>query len=106
MLIRFDSKAGGFTMHSDIATALLRLMGMSGDVPGAVLAKDVPQALERLRQSVASGKSPDRNERPDGESAGNRVSLATRAYPLVQLLEAAAKRNCDVIWEEQGKSTG
>jgi hypothetical protein len=106
MLIRFHSKAGSFTIQGDIGTALLRLMGMSGEVPGAVLAQDVPRALERLKQGAAAGKSAAEDPASDEEEAGNRVSLATRAFPLVQLLEAAGKRNCDVIWEELKKSTG
>jgi hypothetical protein len=106
MLIRFHSKAGSFIIQRDIGTALLRLMGMSGEVPAAVLAKDVPRALERLRQGVAAGKSAEEDPSTDKEGAGNRVGLATRAFPLVQLLEAAGKRNCDVIWEELKRSTG
>jgi Domain of unknown function (DUF1840) len=104
MLIRFHSKAGGFTIQADVGTALLRLMGMSGSVPGALLAQDVPVALERLKRAVAAGKSPAAGA--DAEEEGHRVSLSARAFPLVQLLESAAKRNVDVIWEELGSSTG
>jgi hypothetical protein len=105
MFVRFHSKVGGFTIQGDIATTLLRLMGMSGDVPGALLAKDVPQALERLKKGVA----PEKAQAPAGEDEGergNRVSLATRAFPLVQLLENAVKRDSDVVWEELRRSTG
>ena len=105
MLVRFHSKVGGFSIQGDVAVSLLRLMGMSGDVPGALLAKDAPQALERLKRGVAAGKSPDQGS-SDKEDAGNRVSLATRAFPLTQLLEGAIRRNCDVIWEELKNSTG
>ena len=102
MLVRFHSKVGGFTMQADIAVPLLRMMGMSGDVPGAVLAKDLPAALDRLKRGVAAGA----DQGGDGQTgAAPRVSLAARAFPLVQLLESAAKRTCDVIWEEQQRST-
>src|SRR3954466_13387629 len=56
MLIRFHSKADAFTIQGDIGIALLRLMGMSGAVPGALLAQDVPPALERLKAAVAGVK--------------------------------------------------
>src|SRR5438270_14036373 len=102
MLIRFHGKAGGFTIQADVGTELLRLMGMTGDVPGALLARDIPPALERLKRAVS--KSPA--AAADAQEQSSRVSLSARAYPLVQLLEAAARRNCDVVWEEQGKSTG
>ena len=121
MLVRFHSKAsGGVTVFGEIATELLRLMGMSGMVPGAVLARDVPQALRRLRQAVDSPEG-DRIPQParpkngreendeDGERDASdvpRINLRTRAYPLVKLLEAAAAEKCDVIWEEANKATG
>src|SRR5262249_8128609 len=104
MLVRFHSKAGGFSIQGDVAVVLLHMMGMSGDVPGAVLAKDVPGALERLKRGAAPGKG-ERSDSDDDAGAGQHVSLATRAYPLVQLLENAVKRNCDVIWEEMKRST-
>jgi len=104
MLIRFHTKTGGFTIQGDIGVALLRLMGMSGSVPGALLAQDVPHALERLKQSVAAAKSSE--PRADDAEASYQVSLTTRAFPLVQLLEDAARKSSDVVWEELGKSSG
>lgn len=123
MLVRFHSKASGsVTMFGDIAAELLRLMGMSGMVPGAVLARDVPEALRQLAQAVASaegdripqaarpknGRQAEANDDDDEKDAGDvpRVNLRTRAHPLVKLLEAAAAEKCDVIWEEAGKATG
>jgi uncharacterized protein DUF1840 len=104
MLIRFHSKLDGFTIQGDIGVALLRLMGMSGAVPGALLAQDVAPALARLKAAVADGKPPA--PAADAHEESHRVSLAARAFPLVQLLENAAKRNSDVVWEELGRSTG
>jgi hypothetical protein len=111
MLVKFHSRAGAsVTMFGDIATALLRLMGMSGALPGAALAADVPEALRRLREglkSVATERvAPPGPKDEEAEPDNPRLSLRTRAYPLVQLLEAAATEECDVIWEEDGKATG
>jgi uncharacterized protein DUF1840 len=105
MLIRFHSKTEGFTIQGDIGVALLRLMGMSGSVPGALLAQDVPHALEHLNQGLSAGRGAERPAADESE-AGYRVSLATRAFPLVQLLENAVKRSSDVVWEELRSSTG
>jgi hypothetical protein len=118
MLVRFHSKASGsVTMFGDIAAELLRLMGMSGMVPGAVLARDVSEALRRLAQAVASAEG-DRIAQPARQKDRNQegekheddevapVNLRTRAYPLVKLLEAAATEECDVIWEAADKATG
>jgi hypothetical protein len=104
MLVTFKTDAyANITMFGDVAVALIRLMGHSGAVPGAVLADDVPAALGRLRAAVAA--TPDATLDPGGgagrddDEDGPRVSLAHRALPLIELLEAAAKRGTDVLWE-------
>ena len=118
MLVRFHSKAAaGVTLFGYVATDLLRHMGMSGIVPGAVLAAGVPDALRRLRQALASPEGErvpgptmpapaKQGSEDEDEKETSKISLRTRAYPLVQLLEAAVAQECDVVWEEAGKATG
>jgi hypothetical protein len=98
MLIQFETPAyATITMFDDVARKLLELMGMSGAIPGALKAEDVPGALERLQQAL---KKPPSfvSERDHNEVEGQPVNFANRAYPLVQLLSAAAKRGEHVIW--------
>jgi hypothetical protein len=57
MLVKFDSKVGGLTMFGDVAVTLLKAAGNSGTVPGALLAKDIPPALGRLRRTPAATRS-------------------------------------------------
>ena len=52
MLVRFDSKAGTITMFGDVAAKLLRMMGQTGSIPGALLAADIPAATARLSTEV------------------------------------------------------
>ena len=103
MLIRFDSKAGTITMFGDVATKLLRMMGQSGSVPGAILAADIPPALERLRNAAAGEREPgpDKKAGDDGEP---QVGMKQRAFPLIELLERAAKQNADVVWETEKRA--
>jgi uncharacterized protein DUF1840 len=103
MLVRFDSKAGTITMFGDVARQLLRLMGQSGAVPGALLAQDIPPAVERLRQGIAGQpeKTAPRDTKDEGEPP---VNVRQRAFPLIELLERAAKQNADVIWEEEHRT--
>ena len=105
MLITFSTKsAADITMFGHVAEALLRMMGQSGSVPGAILAADVPPALARLKEAVAEGgsqPSPSAPEKPaekHDEDAPPPVNLRQRAYPLIGLLEAAARANSDVTW--------
>ena len=102
MLVRFDSRVGMLQMFGDVAKTLLRMMGQSGEVPGAILAKDIPAAVQRLRQGVgAAPKEPGKPGNDDGEP---KVGLSQRAFPLIELLERAAKAGADVIWEEERKA--
>jgi Domain of unknown function (DUF1840) len=103
MLVRFDSKAGTITMFGDVAKQLLRLMGQSGAIPGAILAPDIPPAVERLRQGISgqAEKTGPRNTQDEGEPP---VNVRQRAFPLIELLERAAKQKADVIWEEERRT--
>jgi hypothetical protein len=108
-LVTFESKAGDFTIFAEIAVALLKLMGHSGTIPGAVLAADVPEALKRLQTSLAAGHAGDVPAPAEGEKRDPNerpVTLGTRAYPLVQLLAKSAKLESDVMWDYHGKALG
>ena len=99
MLVRFDSRVGGFTMFGDVAVQLLRMMGHSGTVPSALLAKDITQALARLE--AALGAAPAATEAAAGDDDETpKVSLRQRAYPLIELLARAAQADCDVLWDK------
>ncbi|HET6756854.1 MAG TPA: DUF1840 domain-containing protein [Burkholderiales bacterium] len=102
MLVRFQSPAhASITMFGDLAKTLLKAMGASGDIPGALQAEDVPAALQRLREGISTlpPVKSEADSRQDDDSP--RVSPSTRAYPLIQLLEAAAKKKQYVMWEER-----
>jgi Domain of unknown function (DUF1840) len=98
MLVKFDSKVGGITMFGDIAVALLKTMGNSGTVPGALLAQDIPPALERLKAAVAA--APAEDDGGDEQERQPKVSLRQRAYPLIDLLERSAKAGADLLWDK------
>ena len=91
-------------MFGDVAVTLLKLMGHSGTVPSALLAADIPSALARLQQGLAAadaevqGKQAARSGAEDADTEPP-VGLRLRAYPLIQLLSAAARQGCDVMWE-------
>ena len=104
MLVTFSTPAhANITMFGDVALHLLKLMGHSETVPGALLTEDIPAALERLEAAVeADGQSPlpkqQLQEEEEGESP---VSLGHRALPLIDLLRAAAKTKGNVMWDSE-----
>ncbi len=98
MLVTFSTDAyADITMFGDIALTMLEMMGHSKTVPGAILAADVPEALSRLKTSIDAEKaSPPVEDQDEDEPV---VSIADRALPLINLLTAAAKAECNVMWK-------
>jgi len=101
MPVTFHTKSyADLTFLSDVAKALIELMGHTPNVPGAILANDIPAALARLRtglaaieldQPVEEASQTDEEERP--------IHLSRRAVPLIALLEAAQADHEDVMWD-------
>jgi hypothetical protein len=106
MLVRFSSiKTDSITMFGDVAVQLIRMLGASGAVPGAITAEDIPKAVSRLRialqahpaipeQPVATARNTDDTAREPP------VALATRAVPFIDLLTRAAAAKAAVMWEQ------
>ena len=105
MLVTFQCKShADITYFGDIAEKLLGMMGHSGTVPGAILAEDVPAALDRLQAAVAADKvSPATaisGDTSDNDADEPPVSLVHRAMPLIELLQSATSAKCDVMWDK------
>lgn len=101
MLVTFSCPAyADITLFGDVALRLLKMMGHSGTVPSALLADEVPAALARLEAAIEAEKqSPQAAESTAGDDDEEpAVSITHRALPLIELLKAAAKDKCDVMW--------
>lgn len=110
MLITFTSKAApDVVMFGEVATTLLRVMGEEQEPPGILRGEDIKVAAGRLQawlqqQEVPadSGTDVDSNDSEDeGEEKPNRksrVGMRQRAFPLLEMLDAAYQRKVDVIW--------
>jgi hypothetical protein len=106
MLVTFSCDVfANTTYFGDIAQSLLKMMGQSGTVPGAILAEDVPKALQQLQNAVEQlktatvPKSSLEGTAEQDEWKEKPVTLAHRALPLIELLTAAAKANRNVMWD-------
>jgi hypothetical protein len=101
MLVTFTTDAyADITMFGNDALAMLKMMGHTATVPGAILAADVPQALSRLTTALNLQKeiSPP-VENKDEDTNEPVVSMVNRGLPLIELLTAAAKAGCNVMWK-------
>ena len=105
MLVRFTCEAhGDVIMFGDIAKRLLSMMGHSGTIPSAIATEDVPAVLERLKQALESVRETVVEEEPDTDEEQVKeppISISVRAFPLIELLTAAAKEECSVMWYEE-----
>ncbi len=105
MLVTFRTKAyANVTMFGNVALEMIKMMGHSETVPGAITAENVPKALEQFKEAVALEKNkpdPEDVDTDDEDDAEPQVSIATRALPLLELLTAAAKDQCDVMWDKE-----
>jgi len=98
MIVTFTTKTyPDIIMFGNIAMTLLKMMGHSAKAPGAILAADVPEALARLRTAIDALNEPSGVEDDDEDEPV--VSLAHRALPLIELLEAAIAADANVMWK-------
>lgn len=100
MLVTFSTaRYSDIMLFGDIAKEMLHLMGHSGTIPGAILAADVPAALQRLQQGITG--APSANPASEDAETGqpSHIDLKTRALPLVELLQSAISNNSDVMWK-------
>lgn len=98
MLVTFTTEAyADITMFGDVGLAMLKMMGLSAKVPGAIMAKDVPAALKLLTTAIRTDEvSQPVGDRHTDEPA---VSMANRALPLIELLAAAEREESYVMWK-------
>ena len=99
-IVTFRTKAYDDTMmFGDVAEDLLHMMGMSGTVPSAISAEDVPAARDRLEAAIrALPEEPSQDPEPATGDNQARIPISRRAFPLLQLLKAAEEAEVGVTW--------
>lgn len=104
MTFKFKSQAtSDLLMLSAHAQALLTHIGKSADAQGILTPEDMPAALAALKalpgedphsEPAALHDDPDEGAKQD-EGA---VDLRRRAWPLVQMIEAALAAQQPIVW--------
>ncbi|GAB4479254.1 MAG: hypothetical protein OHK0044_26650 [Burkholderiaceae bacterium] len=109
-LVVFRSKAAGeIFMFAETARRIFEIIGKQEAPRGVITAEQVPEALARLTAAVEEEKAQLRAAQAQAEEAARRgeddadrgehaITLAQRAYPLIEMLRAAQKKNVDVTW--------
>ncbi len=112
MLVTFSCRASGnIVMFGDVAKQMLRMMGYCENIPGAIDAENIPMALSNLKNATTSIHQLEVDAREQGQTQDADiddcdeqdvepvVSLNTRALPLIEMLKAAEKEQCYIMWE-------
>jgi hypothetical protein len=108
-LVVFRSKAAGeIFMFAETARRIFEIIGRSDAARGVITAEQVPDALRRLSAAVDKERSDIKAAAVDAEAQGRRgadetpaatpVTLGQRAFPLIEMLRAAEKKQVDVTW--------
>ena len=111
MLLTFKSKAAADVyMYPEHARMLLELMGKEVDPPeaprGVITVEQLPQALAALKGAAARAAPEDEKTIHSFENLENKptdplalpVSMAQRAWPLIDMLERAQTKGVVVTW--------
>jgi len=109
MLYEFRSRATGtVVMTADVAEPLLRAMGKEPTPSGIVTIAQLPEVIARLERARAhsSMEAPAQTEHtatqasthPHPDTLEPPVSFGARAWPLLDLLQAAHTAGRDVVW--------
>jgi len=111
VIVTFRTKAhADITMFGNVAVELLKLAGLTGNVPTAILGGDVPRVLGTLESALAAHRAAHGDAAPsaaesraasasreDQQAAEALVPLRNRALPLLERLRAAAAAKADVL---------
>ncbi|HMS78031.1 MAG TPA: DUF1840 domain-containing protein [Burkholderiaceae bacterium] len=102
MLYEFKSRAtGSVVMTGPVAERLLAIVGKAAGPKGIFTVEQMPAAIEALQAAVAREKA---ESPPEGEGderqrdAARAVSLAQRAWPLIDMLKTAHAKEQPVTW--------
>ena len=100
MIVTFKSKAAAdVIMFGDVAHELMKVMGKDPDAKGILTVEQLPDAIAALRAAAAHDKQAGRGgDDEDTPPMAQRVGIAQRAVPLLELMERSLKKNTPVVW--------
>ncbi len=101
MLIIFSSQAAAQVMMlDDLAKHLLAILGRQLETRGIITVEQLPAAIQALEKAIVlDNQASEENKNEEEEIPSNeRLRLAQRAFPLLDMLRRAAKKNKPVTW--------
>ncbi len=98
----FRSKAAGeFYMFAETARRIFVIIGKEPTPKGVITTEQLPDALAKLTAAVDEEKQRIEVAEQEAEpqsSSTRPITLGQRAFPLIEMMRAAQKKNVDVTW--------
>jgi hypothetical protein len=99
MLVEIKGEYGSdIVMFDDIAQKLFKMMGLSGNLEGALQTEDLAQALAKLESALSNHVETPNDDDSDGDAP---VGLRTRALPLMDLMQRNITDGGYLMWQGQ-----
>jgi Domain of unknown function (DUF1840) len=100
MIYEFKSRATGpLVMTSDIAEALLHIIGKQKGPKGVIVPDAMPAAIDALNKAIALQKNANASDdRTDDEDGKPKISLAQRALPFIEMMQRAHSADKEITW--------
>lgn len=107
MLITFKSTAAAeITMLENLALYLLNLIGKQLGERGVITHHELAKAIQRLEVAIETEKKEDAAQEAQKNVLDNHheepreqpIGLAQRAFPLLDMMRTAYKREADILW--------
>ena len=99
MLYKFKSDAGGDVIMLEAAgRQVLEIIGKGFDAKGILLPEQMPAATAALQAAIANEESQGEVADQHDNAGQKRISLRTRAWPLVTLMERSTKAKVPITW--------
>lgn len=99
MLYRFKSDAGGdVIMLEPTGRHLLEVIGKGPDAKGILLPEQMADARKVLEAAIKTEEAEGATADQEDGSDRKRISLRTRAWPLLMLIERSEKSKKPITW--------
>ncbi len=103
MLYKFKSDAGADVIMLEVTGRhVLEIMGKSSDAKGILLPEHMPAAKAAIEAAIAKEEQAHKpSDEPSDEPTDQvrqHISLRTRAWPLVSLIESSLKYKVPITW--------
>lgn len=114
MVYEFKSRAtGNVVMTQAVAERLLGIIGKAAGATGIITVDQMPAAIAALQSAIAAEKTPSPAATGSTGNAGTpgggdgkdytdkpepAVGLSARAFPLIEMMQRAAKGGKDITW--------